>query len=65
MRKATMPSSKGVIRLKELQVFRPSIFQISIPFQMAGMSQAEDNQTNYEALMGQVSIVLDFRLVSC
>ena len=43
--------------LKELQVFRPSNFSISSPFQMADMSQAEDSQTDYEALMGQVSSV--------
>ena len=51
--------------LKELQVFRPSNFSISSPFQMADMSQAGDSQTDYEALVGQVSIVLEFRLVSC
>ena len=46
-------------------MFPPSSFSILPPSQMADMSQAEDSQTDYEALMGQVSIVPEFRLVSC
>ena len=51
--------------LKEPRLFRPYSFSIRQPFQMANMPGSPPGSPDYAAMMEQVSIVPEFRLVSC